>query len=74
MPDALQWIPSLVKVSNKFDHNSVGYFQKTAQKLPKIPLSAGVKTRELQNQCLKHENYKSGINEAWPRYVSPEHI
>ena len=48
MPDALQWIPSLVKVSNKFDHNSVGYFQKTAQNLPKIALSASVKTRELQ--------------------------
>ena len=43
MPDALQCIASLVKISNKFDHISVGYIQKTAQKLPKIVLSGGIK-------------------------------
>ena len=63
MPDALQCIASLVKISNKFDHISVGYVQKTAQKQPKIVLSAGMK---------KLENYKSDINETWPRYESPE--
>ena len=40
MPDALQCIASLVKIPNKFDHVSVGYVQKTAQKQPKIILSA----------------------------------
>ena len=44
MPDALKCIASLVKISNKFDHISVRYVQKTAQKLPKIVLSAVMKT------------------------------
>ena len=70
MPDALQCIESLVKISNKFDHISVGYVQKTAQKQPKIVLSAGMKTFEIS----KLENYKSDINETWPRYVSSEHL
>ena len=70
MPDALQCIESLVKISNKFDHISVGYVQKTAQKQPKIVLSAGMKTVEIS----KLENNKSDINETWPRYVSPEHL
>ena len=47
-----------------------GYVQKTAQKQPKIVLSAGMKTFEIS----KLENYKSDINETWPRYVSPEHL
>ena len=70
MPDALQCITSLVKMSNKFDHISVGYVQKTAEKQPKIVLSAGMKTFEI----LKLKNYKSDINETWPRYASPEHL
>ena len=70
MPDALQCIASLVRISNKFDHISVGYVQKTAQKQPKIVLSAGMKTFETS----KLENYKSDINETWPLYVSPEHL
>ena len=70
MPDALQYISSLVKISNKFDHISVGYVQKTAQKQPKIVLSAGTKTSEIS----KLENYKLDINVTWPRYVSPEHL
>ena len=40
MPDALYYIASLAKISNKFDHISVGYVQKTAQKQPKIVPSA----------------------------------
>ena len=47
MPDALHYIASLVKISNEFDHISVGYIQKTAQKQPKIVLSAGMKTFEI---------------------------
>ena len=70
MPDALQCIASLVKIPNKFDNISVGYVQKTAQKQPKIALSAGMKTCEIS----KLKKYKSDINEAWPRYVSPEHL
>ena len=70
MPDTLRCIASLVKISNKFDHISVGYVQKTAQKQPKIILSADMKTFEIS----KLENYKSNINETWPRYVSPEHL
>ena len=70
MPDALRCIVSLVKISNKFDQISVGYVQKTAQKQLKIVLSAGMKIFEIS----KLENYKSGINETWPRYVSPEHL
>ena len=61
---------SLVKISNKLDHISVGHVQKTAQKQPRIVLSAGMKTFEIS----KLENYKSDINETWPRYVSPEHL
>ena len=70
MPDALQCIASLVKISNKFDHISVGYVQKTTQKQPKIVLSAGMKTFEI----LKLENCKLDINETCPRYVSPDHL
>ena len=70
MPNALQCIASLVKIPNKFDYNSVGHVQKTAQKQPKIVLSAGMKTVEIS----KLENNKSDINETWPRYVSPEHL
>ena len=70
MPDALQCIPSLVKISNKFDHISVSYVQKTAQKQPKIVLSAGMKTFGIS----KLKNYKSYISETWPRYISPEHL
>ena len=59
--DALHGIASLVKILNKFDHISVGYVQKSAQKHPKIVLSAGMKTFEIS----KHENYKlSDINET----------
>ena len=67
MSDALQCIASLF---NKFDQISVGYVQKTAQRQPKIVLSAGMKTFEIS----KVENCKSDINETWPRYVSPEHL
>ena len=70
MPDALQCITSLVKISNKFDNISVGHVQKTTQKQPKIVLSAGIKTFEI----LKLENYKSDINEIWPRYISPKRL
>ena len=48
MPDALCCITPLVKISNEFDHISVGYVQKTDQKQPKTVLSAGMKTRKLQ--------------------------
>ena len=54
MPNALRRIASLVKISNEFDHSSVGYVQKAAQKQPKIVLSAGMKTFEIS----KLENYK----------------
>ena len=53
MPDALQCIAFLVRISDKFDHISVGYVQKTTQKQPKIVLSAGMKTFEIS----KLENY-----------------
>ena len=43
MPDALQCIASLFKIPSTFDNISVGYVQKTAQKQPKIVLSAGMK-------------------------------
>ena len=46
MLNALCCIASLVKVSNEFDHISVGYIQKTDQKQPKIVLS-GIKTFEI---------------------------
>ena len=54
MPDVLRCIASLVKISNEFDNVSVGYVQKTAQKQPKIVLSAGMKTFEIS----KLKNYK----------------
>ena len=54
MPDALCCIASLVEISNEFDHISVGYVQKIAQRQPKIVLSAGIKTFEIS----KLENYK----------------
>ena len=61
MPDALYYIASLVKISNKFDNISVGYVQKTAQKHPNIVLFAGMETPEI----LKLENYKlSDISET----------
>ena len=60
----------LVKISNKFDHISMGYIQKTAQEQPKIVLSAGMKIFEIS----KLENYKSDIHETWPSYISPEHL
>ena len=47
------------KISNKFDHFSVGYVQKTAQKQPKIVLSAGMKISKL-------ENYKLDIMKLGP--------
>ena len=56
MPNALQCIASLVKLSNKVDHISVGYFQRTAQKQPKIVISAGMKlfeTSKLENYLIK---------------------
>ena len=40
-------IASLVKISNEFDHISVDYVQKIAQKQPKIVLSTGMKTFEI---------------------------
>ena len=70
MPYALRCIVSLVKISNKFDDISGVYVQKTTQKQPKIVLSAGMRTFEIS----KLENYKSDINETWPRYVPPEHL
>ena len=54
MPDALQCIAFLVRISDKFDHISVGYVQKTTQKQPKIVTFywyeniGNFKTRELQ--------------------------
>ena len=65
IPDALQYIASLVNISNPMP---VGYVQKTTQK-PKIILSAGMKTFDIS----KHGN-KSDINETWPRSVPPEHL
>ena len=70
MLHALCSIASLVKVSNEFDHISVGYVQKTYQKQLKIVLSAGMKTFKIS----KLVNFKSGINETCPRYVPPEHL
>ena len=45
--DALLCIASLVKISNRFDHISGDYVQKTTQKQPKIVLSAGARTFEI---------------------------
>ena len=53
MADALECIPSLIKISKKFDHISVGYVQKTAQKQAKIVFSASMKIFEDSNL----ENY-----------------
>ena len=58
MVDALQCIASLIKISNKFDHISVGDVQKTTQKQFKIELSAGMEIFEIS----KLGNYKSEIN------------
>ena len=61
MPNALHCIASLVKISNKFDHISVCYVQKTAQKQLRIVLSAGMEAFEIS----KLKNYKlSDINET----------
>ena len=61
MPNALHCIASLVKISNKFDHISVCYVQKTVQKQLRIVLSAGMETFEIS----KLKNYKlSDINET----------
>ena len=57
MPDVLQCIASLVKILNKYDHISVRYIQKTAQKEPKFVHFSGMKTFEIS----KLENYKSDI-------------
>ena len=57
MPDELRCIVSLVEISNEFDHISVGYIQKTAQKQPKIVLSAGMKT------FLKFQNSRTTNNQ-----------
>ena len=62
IPDALCCTASLVKISNKLDHISVGYIQKTAQKQPKIIPSACMKTFEIS----KLENYKSDIMKLRP--------
>ena len=71
MPDALYCIASLVQISNKFDHISVGYVQKTAQKQPEMVLTAGMGTFEIS----KFKNCKlSDINETRPIFVPPEHL
>ena len=70
MLDALQCNTSLVKILNKSNYISVCYVQKTVQMQPKNVLSAGMKTFEIS----KLKNYKSEINETWPRYVSPDHL
>ena len=67
MLDALCCTASLVKISNEFDHISVGYIQKTNQKQPKIVLSAVMKTFEFS----KLVNCKSDVIE---RYAPPEYL
>ena len=66
MPDALCCIASLVKISKKFDHVSVGYVQKIAQKQPKIVPSAeniwNFKTGELQ---IRHKWNLAQICTSW---------
>ena len=54
MVDALCCIALLVKMSDKFDHISVGYAHKTAQKQPKIRLSVGMEKFVIS----RLENYK----------------
>ena len=49
-------IVSLVKISNKFDPISMGYIQKTAQKQPKILLSAGMKMKMRLGPDMYHLN------------------
>ena len=59
MSDTLRCTASLVKISNEFDHISVGYVQKTMQKQPKIVLPAGMKTFEISKlQELQITRYK----------------
>ena len=53
MTNSLQCIASLVKSSNKVDHISMDYVQKTAQKQPKIVFSTGMKLYEIS----KLKNY-----------------
>ena len=62
-------IASLFKISNQFEYISMGYIQKTNQKLPKIVLSAGMKTFEIS----KPVNCKSDKKETCPRYAPSEH-
>ena len=68
MPDALCYIASLVKISNKFDYISVGYVQNTGLKQRQIIPSAeniwNIKTGELE---IRHKW-------IWPRYVSAEYL
>ena len=68
MLDVLRCIASLMKISNDFDHISVGYIQKTDQQQPKIVFSAGMKSFEIS----KIVNGKSEVNETCPRYEPPE--
>ena len=70
MLDVLRYIASLMKISNDFDHISVGYIQKTDQQQPKIVFSAGMKSFEIS----KIVNGKSEVNETCPRYEPPEHL
>ena len=70
MLDALCCIASLVKISNEFDHISVGYVQKTDQKQPKIVLSTGMKTFEIS----KLVSCKSDADETCPRCAPPEQL
>ena len=67
MPDALCCIASLVKISNKYDHFS-GFMSK---KLPRSSLKLYLL---LVWKHLKFQNYKSDINETWPRYVPAEYL
>ena len=60
MPDTSQYIASVVKISNKSDHISVGYVQKTAQKQPKILFSACMKTFEISKLKNYTSDYKLG--------------
>ena len=59
MPDALCYIASLAKISNKFDYISVGYIQNNGLKQPQIIPSAeniwNIKTGELERN---HENHQ----------------
>ena len=70
MLDALCCIASLVKISNEFDHISVGYVQKTDQKQPKIVFSAGTKTFQIS----KLVNCKLDVHETCPSDAPTEHL